>query len=369
MSLIFNLEQSLELCPPEKRVIHEDFKDEIEFVGRIILDNSKVSFRLQDQTRSLGVVPSDVSDIKVSLKTHGYLHTEYPPIIFPDTDKPGYYDGLSGFNRNAACEELGEKEFIYDVYKFKTPLAKFILSKTSNHIFNPKSPNTKEDLILQTLKAIEEGLIENDDNRLKYLIDIIAADKSVKERENILKGVRTFKTKFSHLRTYHCSRKGGQRSTKEAALKFNLGWEGDKNLANSGKLGYIPPYGNPVTAFEASEKLLKKYGFRDIEFTFFIPEPLPEPQLTIQRQEKLNQFNNAKLKKAEFYQVLLSEFGVIKSIDEIMEKLPYKANGFLPQHENPDPSKGGRPTEDTIVDVNGNPLFVEKQANVLKFGT
>jgi len=367
MSLKFDIQKSLELCPPEKRIIHKEFKDQIEFVERIIEDSSKVVFRLKNQTRSLGIVPEDVSAIKSSLKTHGYLHTEYPPIVFPDEDKEGYYDGLSGFNRKAACEDLGEDKFMYDVYKFKTPLSKFVISKTANHVFAPCSPNTKEDLIHQTLNAIEDGLIENDDDRLKWLIDIIAADKSVKERESIFKGVRKYKSKFSHLKTYHCSKKGGPRSTKEAALKFNLGWEGSKNLGNSNKLGYIPPYGNPVTAFANSEKLIKLYGWKDIEFTFFVETPEPGSLLK-DRKAILAKFEQAKQDKAEFYQVLLQEFGVHISVAEIKAKLPWKAKGFLPHHENPDPSKGGLPTENTIVDVNGmaitdengNPLVTKK---------
>jgi hypothetical protein len=368
MTLKFDIEKSLNLCPPQKRVIHDSIKGEIEFVRRIVLDRDKVTYRMCDQIRVLGVVEEDAGDIKVSLETHNFIHTEYPPIIAEDPDREGHYFGKTGFNRNAACEHLGEKQFIYDLYKFKSPKSEFIIKNTSNHNFTPKKSNTKEDLIQQILLAIDTKIIINDDDEIKDLINIIAADKSIKERNNILKGVRGHKTKFSNLKTYHCSKNGGKRSTKEAAKKFNLGWEGDSNLATSGKLGYIPPYPNPVTAFAGAEKLIKKYGFRPIYFTFFIPEPLPEPQLTQQREKHLAIFNKELHKKAEFYQIFLSEFGVYKSIDEILDILPYKVNGFLPQHENPNPLRGGRPTEDTVVDVNGNPV-VEEPTNVLKFGT
>jgi hypothetical protein len=359
MSLQFDIEKSLELCPPDKRMfpktLSQESIDEMVFVERKIIPKDKVTFRMKDQIRSLGSVPENVYELKVSLETHGYIHSEYPPIVVEDDDKVGYYNGISGFNRDHASDVLGEKYFMYDVYSFKSPLAKFYMKTISNHIYNPKKGNTKEDLIHLVLKAIEDGIIENDDDALKRHIGIIAADKSVGERKNILKGVRSYKTKFSHLRTYHCG-ESGAKSTKTAAKKHGLGWGGDKNLADTGKLGYIPPYGKPITALAQSENLLKKYSFTPIEFTFFIPEPSPEPKLTQDRLNKLREFEEAKSKKMEFYQVLLAEFGVHKSIKEIEEKIPMHVLGFLPQHENPDPTKGGRPTEDTIVDAYGVPV-------------
>jgi hypothetical protein len=55
-------------------------------------------------------------------------------------------------------------------------------------------------------------------------------------------------------------------------------------------------------------------------------------------------------------------------VEEIIEKIPFKNKGWLPCLLNPDPSKGGNPNEETIVDKNGNPVGVNV-TKVFKFGT
>jgi hypothetical protein len=380
MKLNFDIKKSLEECPPEKRYMRKEIRDDVEFVARVELPLDKVSYRRKDQVRIKEVDMDAVGFLKESLFTHGFIHTEYPPVIIEDSDKPGYYDGESGFNRNAACIALGQDTFLFDVYRFKSPYALWVYKSISNHTFTPQKGNTKEDLAQQIVMAIDQNLFVDTDVEIKRQIDIIAADKSEKERKNIFKLVRSFKGEYSHLKTYHAGT--GIRSTTEAAKKFNLAHEGEKNLAATGKFGYIPPQASPVTAFAGSRKLIAKYGYRPIEFTLFIPSPLPEPQLTKQREERLELFNKQKDIEAKYLKVMMEQFGLDVSLQDILSKLPQYTNGFLPQHENPDPKKGGRPTEETIVDVNGRPVknteqrkftvvgpITSEPSNLLNFGT
>lgn len=362
MKLKFDLSLSKELCKPELR---PDVPKGATFVERIIAPRNKVAYILENQNRVLNVVQSDVTNLKTSFLVNGWVHSEYPPMAMEDEDRKGMYLGLSGFNRDAAAEELGSDEMMYDVYKFDTPLIKRLTKNKSNLIRTPRSPNTKEDLIFQTLQAIEYKEISNTDDEIKWFIDEIAADKSVSERKNIFKKVRENKSSFSNILTYH-SRKGIN-STMEAAKKLKIACKGDENITSSGKLGYIPPYANPTTNFRDAKKLIKKHGFQDIEFHFYIPEASGDAEvLKQQRVNTIRIFKTAVREEAEWIQTIMEKLGHTHELDEIINVLPYKAKGFLPQYKNPDPKKGGLPTETDVVSLPTKSKPVQAN-NILKF--
>jgi hypothetical protein len=307
--------------------------------------------------------------MKITFELNGYIHTEYPPIVVENpihTRIELEYDGLIGHTRDQTLRELSVTHMIYDVYKFDSPLAKRLFNGAGNQVKTPKTQHTKNDIVMQTLKAIDASEIGNDDDEIIWFIDVVASDKSKKERKSIFDSVRGHKSQYSNLLTYHCGE--GLNSTSEAAKKFNIPYKGDANHAKTNKLGYIPPYANPITSFAGAKKLIKKYGFQDIEFHFFIPKPKQAPALYEQREEHEMEFDSAVVDEAWWLQMMMEQFGTKKSLEEIIKKLPYKKKGWLPCYLNADPSKGGNPNEETIVDKNGNPVGTTN-VKVVKFGT
>ena len=335
------------------------------FVKRVILPRDQVFYLLENQNRVLNVVQDDVSNIKTSFLVNGWIHTEYPPIIVEDPNRPNMYLGIVGFNRNAAADAVGSSEMIYDIYKFDTPLAKRLCKSKTNYNRTPSSPNTKDDLIFQTLQAIEYKEISNTDDEIKWFIDEVAGDKSPTERKNIFKKVRENKSCFSNIMTYHSGQ--GVNSTIEAAKKLNIACKGDGNHGASGRLGYIPPYPNPTTNFRDAKKLIKKYGYQDIDFHFHIPEASGQlPVLNQQRAARIESFNKSVLEEAEWIQTVMKKLGHQVDVERIVEVLPYKAKGFLPQYKNPDPKRGGLPTETDVVNLPTAQAPVQAN-NILKF--
>jgi hypothetical protein len=356
MKLLLDIEQSLKKCPPTKspflKKIPERILKDIEHVARKRIKPNDVIYRIDDQTRELKVVQSNVAPLKTSFEVSGFIHDEYPPVVIEDSDKEGRYLGIIGHTRDQAFKELNVEFMMYDVYKFKSPLAKRYFNNCSNRVEAPKVPHTKNDITFQVLQAIENKELSNLEDDIMEFIDVVASDKSKSERKAIYKNVRERKSQYTNLATYHCGQ--GLNSTTEAAKKYNLPYKGKEGLATSGKLGYIPPYANPITNFAASKKLIKEHGYQDIYFTFYIPEPQPQPALTKERQNIEKAFDDAVRVEAEWIQIVMEQLGQKINIDDIQKVLPWKKDNWLPQDLTPQSSDGGKPKENGIVDVYGN---------------
>jgi hypothetical protein len=351
MKVHFDVAKSLELCPPEKR---PNVPAGAKWKRRIVLQRSKVKYLNQNQIRVLKVVQSNAADIRISFEVSGYLHDEYPPIITEDPDTKDGFIGETGFTRDQAADMCNWETFMYDVYEFDSPLSFRKMRLKSNIVKNPRTGNTKADIINQCVFAIEYNEINNSDIDLKEFIDDVACDKSENERINIFKSVRGRKSAHPSLLTYHCGE--GVNSTLEASIKFNLPYSGAKNYNLTGKLGYIPSSATPKTSFTDSKKLLLEYGYQDIDFYFFMPEPKMPDALYKQRAAHLDKFNDFIKTEAKYLQLMFNQFGYKHSVDEIFKKLPWQAKGFLPQFVGADSGKGGNPKEETIVNANGAPI-------------
>lgn len=351
MKPLFDIQKSLKLCPPEDR---PNLPKGARHKRRIVAKRKSVIYDSKNQVRYLSVLHDSASDIATSFQLNGYLHDEYPPVVTVNPNNPELFNGESGFTRDAAADKLGWETMIYDIYEFDTPLALRKFRLKSNKSIRPSKPNTKQDIINQTVSAIESGEIENTDDSIKEFIDDVADDKSVKERSNIFKSVRGRKSAHPSLITYHCDT--GKNSTLEAAEKFNLPYSGDKRYTQTGKLGYIPSSFTPKTSFTDSKKLIIQYGYQDIDFNFFLPEPKMVPALYKQREDGIESFEKFKRTEAEWIQIIMEQFGFHKSVQEIYDVLPQKAKGFLPQYKDADPKKEGNPQEESVVDCLGNPI-------------
>jgi hypothetical protein len=351
MKAHFDVEKSLELCPPEKR---PNVPKGAKWKRRIVLQRGKVKYLNRNQIRVLKVIMDNAASVRISFEVNGYIHTEYPPIITEDPDTKDGFIGETGFTRDQSADMCNWETFMYDVYEFDSPLSLRKMRIKSNIVRTPRKENTKADIINQCVSAIESGEISNSDIDLKEFINDVASDKSEKEKTNIFKSVRGRKSAHPSLLTYHCGE--GTNSTVEASIKFNLPYSGAKNYNSTGRLGYIPSSATPKTSFTDSKKLLLEYGYQDIDFYFFMPEPKMPDALYKQRNSHLDKFNDFIKTEAKYLQLILNQFGYKHSVNEILKKLPWKAKGFLPQFVGADSEKGGNPKEETVVDANGIPI-------------
>lgn len=369
MKIDLNIETSLKNCPPSKSPALKNIPDNelknIIHIGRKRIDVNNITYRVEDQTRELKVVQENVAPIKISFELNGFIHTEYPPVVVEDTDKPGHYFGIIGHTRDQAIKQLGIEFMMYDVYKFNSPLSRRYFNNISNQEHTPKNPHTKTDIIFQTLQAIDLEELPNTEDKIKEFIDVVASDKSKKERKSIYKGVRERKSEYANLATYHCG--NGLNSTVEAAKKFNIPYKGMAGHPTTGKIGYIPPYADPITNFSSSKKLLKTHGWQPVYFTFYIPKPQPEPALTKQRCSWEDEFDSAVKDEAEWIQMVMNQLGHDVDLKKIINVLPWMKNNWLPCNLDPVAEKGGKPKEETIVNKYGNP--VGDSAKIIKFGT
>lgn len=358
MKINLNIEESLKNCPPSKnpafKNIPNKFLKDIIHTGRIRINTNNIDYRIEDQTRGLKVVQSSVPPLKTSFELNGFIHTEYPPLVIENLGKPGYYYGIIGHTRGQALRELGIEFMMYDVYKFNSPLAKRYFNNCSNRQDAPKTPHTKNDIIFQVLQALDLSELPNTEDDIMEFINVVASDKSKKERSSIYKGVRERKSEYANLATYHCGE--GLNSTSEAAKKFNVPYKGMAGHSSTGKIGYIPPYSNPITNFSASKNLLKIHGYQPVYFTFYIPEPQPEPALSNQRNRWEDEFDAAVKNEAEWIQLVMTQLGHDVDLKKIIGILPWVKNNWLPCNLIPVPSKGGRPKEETVVNKDGNPI-------------
>jgi hypothetical protein len=345
MKVHFDVEVSLKYAPPKK------YKG-ARFIKRIVVNRDKVRFPLSEQIRVLSVKQKNVSEIRDSLEVNGWLHTEKPPVVEIDPDDKTRFIGISGFNRNAAMDQLGWDTMMVDVYEFNTPLAKRIAKSQENHHNRPFSPNTKEDLIKQVILALKNGEILSTETAIRELVEELALDKTEQEKKKIFDSVIKRKGGSDTLRTYHTGK--GQYSTSEIALDLKIPFSGDTHFKLSGELGYINPSPTPKTTLHDAKKLSSEYGGKKVAFIGYIDKPSEQPKIFQQRKDYKEKFDNFLRQDAQFVLNVLKSFNVKTNIEEVISRYPIYFKGFLPQVITPDNSKGGNPKETTLVDVDGN---------------
>jgi hypothetical protein len=343
----FDVEKSLKMCPPRQ------FKG-ARFVKRIVTSRDKITFPENEQTRVLSVKQDNVSQIRDSLEINGWIHTEQPPFGYVDPNKKDRLVGISGFNRNAAMSQLEWTTTIFDVYEFDSPLAKRIAKTSANQHRTPFSPNTKEDLIKQVICAIKENEIDDNEKSILELIDVIADDKPSKEKKNIYDSVMKRKGGSDTIRTYHTGK--GEYSTQEIAIDLKLPYKGDVHYKLSGELGYIGNIKTPKTTLFDAKVMSNSYNNAKVSFIGFIDKPGEQPKIYEQRKQFKESFSAFIRQDAKFVLHFLKLYGVKTTLDDVISNYPIHFKGFLPQVITPDSNKGGRPKEENLVDVMGNPV-------------
>jgi hypothetical protein len=362
MKLVFDVQKSKELCPPK-------YPKGVRFIKRIVLQRSVVAYTTLGNPREDHIIWSELPPLKDSLIVNGYIHTQSPPTIKVDPDRPDHFIGLSGYHRDAACEQLDIQTMMYDVLEFDSPLDELKHKSVTNQHRTPALVNTKDDIIKQIKEAVDKQYISNEDVDVIDLISILAADKTDKTKKEIFKQFRTRVLRSdATILGYHTQ--GGQYSTEEFAEKYNIPCAGDKRYTKSFKrLGYITGINTPKTTLYDAKKLSMDYGYKVVEIYAWIQKDAKQaPGIYVQRQKFLDKWNEFVLEDCKSIQEIAKQCGKNISIDDILKNYPIRFVGFLAQNITPDPFNGGKPMEDGVVDVNGNPVVIKDNSIFTNFG-
>lgn len=359
MKVLFDINKSLKLCPP-------NYGPGVKFKKRIILNRSDVTYPAKHQIRVLNIDEKKVPEIRDSFLVKGYVHTEYPPSVKVDPNNKERFIGLSGYHRNAAANQAGWETMMYDVLEFDSPLTERIHSNNTNKDRLPFVPTTRDDIVKQIKEAVANKEIPNEDADVKKLISIIASDKTEDVQDLIF---RKFRRHISYSATLLCYRAqgSGEGSTKEYAEKYNLPYSGDRFYNKTKRLGYITSESTPKTAIIETYRHFREYG-QKVEFYAFIENPI-ESQLKKQRKDWKRKFDNFIEEECLSIQFFMKKMGFNVSLNAIKQYHPVVFVGFLHQDISPNEFDSGKPLEDGVVDEDGNRVDVEKMVTekVTKF--
>jgi len=356
MKVHFDIELSKKLCPPKDPT--DRFGRKIgRFIKRIVIKRDLVSYDKDANPRVHNVKPENVIKIRDSFEVNGFILTEYPPGIEVDANDPNRYIGLSGFNRNEAAGALGWDVMIYDVYEFDSPKARRIYRSASNQHKTPHTDMTKSDILKEVNLAISNKEIENNEASIRELVEELAADKTKTVRDTIFNNVTKMNGSSDNIRLYHDSG-NGENSLSKLAEELNLPFKGDKRYRQTNKLGYLISSATRKTTLYDAKKLSKEYNWQNVEFRAHIEEAKETPAIYKQREDWEEKYKTFLRTDAEFVQEVMKRCGFKCNIDTILSKYPFEFKGFAPQVITPDPTKGGKPIEETIVDSSGKLLSV-----------
>lgn len=354
MKQLFDVDLSLKLSPPK-------YPKGVRLKKRVVLNRDLVTKMKNMQIRELAVIAEKLGPLRDSFAVHGWLHEKKVPTVKVDPNNKDRFIALSAFHRDAAAELIGWDTMIYDVLEFDSPRDERVHRTNTNPDIPEGTPNTLDDIVKQVIEAIQNNEIKNDDDDVKKLIDDLAPGKTIENRKVIFNRLRRNYSTSSTLLTYHSGK--GEHSTNIVAEKLNIPAGGDRRLIETGRLGYISSQETPKSSLFKSKTLANKHG-KIVEFFAWISTPL-SPDVS-ETGEKVGLPAQRKAYKAAFDEFILEDCkstqfmfklnGYDVELSEIVKNYPIKFVGFLPQDITADPNKAGRPKEETIVDVNGNPI-------------
>ena len=193
--------------------------------------------------------------------------------------------------------------------------------------------------------AIDSDFISDNKADILNLLDIIAADKTLTQRESFYTSYRKEHSMFENLESF------GSIKANEKAEELQIPHLGKKGEPETGDYGYIKPPGGHYNVMYDGLKLWM-LDDRDIYVTGYITNPNPVKLKERRKTEKENIIN-----LSEFLYKVASKLTDVP-VEEIRAKgkSPFKYNGFLPQVISADPTNGGLPVEIGKVDFDGTPM-------------
>ena len=255
---------------------------------------------------------------------------------------------LSGYTRDAAEEELGWDATIVDVVEFTSKRDRRAFMYQDNQIFNPRTGNTREDLIKGVQDAIHEKSVENTEDDILDFLKEIASDKPEKDHVSIYKAVRKNISQYDNMVPFD-----GPRANKKLK-ELGLQYQGRKNKNVSG-IAYARPQGYSKSVFWDGLEIAKEMSldghFETITIYGYIENPKPT-ELQADRKKWLKDFE---LMNNKIRDIIAYSTGT--DVSKVSYKSPFVFGGFLPQ----DITKIslGKLREVGLVDEYGNPFIAK----------
>jgi len=332
-----DIEKSLKQSPPS-------YPTGVIFIKRIRVKRDRCTWPETQEFRVQGKNIDNISSLKNSYLVNGLLYDEPVQVVEVDPNNKDRFIGIAGYHRNAAQEKIGWDVAIYDVVEFKTPRDRLSFGYTSNH-HRPAQSTDKYDIFKGIKTAIDSDFISDNKADILNLLDIIAADKTLTQRESFYTSYRKEHSMFENLESF------GSIKANEKAEELQIPHLGKKGEPETGDYGYIKAPGGHYNVIYDGCKLWLEDG-RDIYVTGYITNPNPVKLKERRKTEKENIIN-----LSEFLYKVASKLTDVP-VEEIRAKgkSPFKYNGFLPQVISADPTNGGLPVEIGKVDFDGTPM-------------
>ena len=354
------LEKSKEACKPREY-------ENATYMGRHLVPRSVLRYNEEDQPRDKNNDLDHVNNLLNDFEVNKYNINCQPPICcFDEENRHGtHLRGQSGFNRDEVFSRMGQEMIIVDIYDYESKMWEVVARNQSNHHSNPALTQTKNDYIKEVCNAVDAGTIEGTSDAIDQFVDLIAKDKTSKIRRQIKDTCYNNCKTYPNFRTYSASGSVKSKNTlKGFVSNYGLspaGIEGrsDEELINQGYILYCAGNGgNKATWMRAIV-----HGTR-LGLPVMILGYAPTRQSDIKqfRADYVEEFNETKSYLIEFANNIVND-GDTNEINE--DNFCVKLAGFLPQYVKPNPKDGGKPTENTLVDIEGESVRFDPDGDCL----
>ncbi len=333
------------------------------WIGRHIVPRQFVRYDEQDQPRDKNNDTEHVTNLTNNFNTIGYRLDAQPPIACFDPQSTSIYalKGQSGFNRDGALNNIFQECYIFDIYEYEDAYAEVVARNMSNHHNNPQLDQKIPDYVKEVVNAKERGLIENTQTAIDNFVDIIAADRTPQQRGKIKKSSYSECEVFNNFRTYN-STGHGKNTLNGFIASQNLKSQGIENrtkeeIKSQGYIVYCSGNGNNKSVWMRAITNSVKYGVP----VYVIGYSQNRVDDLVEFREKfIESWNEQKEILVNFAEGLFEDYG---QFDE--SRIQVKLAGFKAQYIKPDPNDKGRPTEQGLVDVEGNTISFSATADCL----
>jgi|TARA_B100000424_G_C22918550_1_gene488737 hypothetical protein len=384
------LQETIQLSKP----IHETRKwtnvipnDAYEYHGRYLIHDKFVRYDRAEQPREKSNEIEQVNELTNDFEVNGLRKDAEVCVGIGDPQDidPSKIKGLSGYHRRAARNNLPIKQKLsfYDLYTFKSLFWERVARNVTNHHGNPQLKQKWTDYKSEAINAVNDKIIERDEDSISDFVNLIAADKPAKTRKKIIAHALKEVGVYPNFRTYAPQGSGEHTIQWCVTNELNLpkmGFEGrtDNDAEEIKKQGYILyasdrgdalrawgsginktiRWGTPIWVLGYSNKRVTDLlAWRET----FIEEFLAYKQTMIQFAHQ-----TAKVWVNDDCSDDFNSLDVDDMVDGVDESLfPIKLAGFLPQHTSRNAKDGGRPTEVGLVDVYGKTIKFNPKGDCL----
>jgi len=323
-------------------------------IARVIAPRSCVNYVQSKQPRDKQNDIAHLNDLKNDFEVYGIRLDKLPPIVkfANDTINPYLLDGVAGWHRDIVLGDLGQEFYVYDIYEFESPWHERLVRSSSNWSSGPQKTQTRNDYLKEICNAVEAGEIESNPDAISFAVEQIAADRTAKVRRWIKSEAISKTQVIANFRTYNPE--GKSPNSIYAFCKANqipvAGTNGREvvDVMNQGCITYFATNANNMSTWGRGFAFSQKYDLPVLYFGYLAER---RSDLRQQRLALLEEFQEV---KDLFVKGCFAVTGVEN--DGEPHDFPIRFAGFLPQNIQPDGISGGLGTENTIVDVDGNPL-------------